>query len=149
LNFSRSTIETVFNLCLWIIGIGGASSILLFVCNVIAFSDFLAVIGIIISVMPILFDLSQRRFQRTILRVILGGLSEQYISILKLFNKNERTLEEVAKETELDRAQVQTVISDLFLRGFLEEFARNGKTYFRLSLLGRTTVLLQGSSKGG
>jgi predicted transcriptional regulator len=138
--------DLAIDICLWITGVSGLLSIVLFFVDAIKWSDLLALIGIVVSVMPILLDVRQRRFQKIILRLMFGGLPEKHIDVINQVATGEKSLEEIARETKLDMSHAHTIVSDLYLRGFLEESVVDGKTYFRLSQLGKSITVLQTSS---
>jgi hypothetical protein len=139
--------ELAVRLFSWITGFLGLVFIFLFLENCISVSEFLAMIGIIVSIIPIFLDMSQKRFRNTLFRVFFGGLSEEEVSVLMRIGTGEKTLDEISRKTKLNMTRAHTIVSSLCLRGYLEESVRNGKTYFRLAQLGKTRGIFEDSLK--
>lgn len=131
--------ERAIRICLWILGFAGIISAGLFLSGVLAQSELLSIIGIVLSLVPMLLDLSQRRFQATILKLVLQ-LSAEYVAVLKYLQGKSETLDEIAAKGKMTSAEAFSIMNELISRGLVEEYSKKGQSYYRLSNLGKTTI---------
>ena len=113
----------------------------LYYTNFIGMNELLFTIEVTIALVAIIFELDRQRLEDAIFRATMS-LSPTELKLMRSIADNPKTLRVIANGLDLNLANTNLVISRLESQGCVERYNENGKTYYRLSNRGHSTVSL-------
>ena len=113
----------------------------------IDFQSFLGLLGIVFSVIPLLLDLSYKRFQERIEQLILGLTTLQFRILRALEEKDKASEDQLATGLRHDVADISLALRYLELKGYVHTKAEGGTLYYMLTTQGASTIKFYSSAK--